>query len=187
MNGRSYTAYEWRQAFDNFAHALTVITEDHRMVHDGFFFTATRRVAILADEAELNVLLSVPANTYPHLQSSSIRADEGGFTVRLFEDTITSDDGGTIVPVNRNRNSALTLATVLTHTPTIISNGWGLENVFVPSSGAAIGAMSAIRDDRVEWILKPSTKYLFQITNDSGGARDVQVIFGIYEIGEHVD
>ena len=35
-----------------------------------------------------------------------------------------------------------------------------------------------------EWILAPSTKYLFRITNNSGGILDLSYEFVWYEIGE---
>jgi hypothetical protein len=178
---RTNTAFdEEMRKFDKYAHAVTIITENHRLIHDGMFFTAFHRNAAVAAAGTLDVLFSVPANTYPHFQLLEITLDGGTVTYDMYEDTVTSADGTALVGYNRNRNSIIVPDMTLFHTPTVTDAGTILDSLNFPSAGNKV----AIFDETThgEWVLKPSTKYLLRFTNGSVGDRDISVRMAGYEL-----
>lgn len=172
------------RAMDAFAHALTTIDEPHRMVHDGFSFHATSRVVSLANAASHNILLAVPAGSFPHLRAMLVSLSDSPVDIESFEGTTTSADGTVITPFNRNRNSTNTPGVVLTHTPTISADGTQIHDRFVPDAGGQgsndVGVVTPNLGE--EWILAPSTKYLIRVTNNSGGAITISYEVLWYEI-----
>lgn len=172
---------EERYKFDRYAHAATMIAETHRMVHDGMFFHFDRRVAGIVNGASSDILLAVPAGVFPHLNTTLITTDTGGVDVKFYEGTTTSADGTAVSTFNRNRNSTNTPSTVITHTPTVTGVGTLIHDALIPAPAKDAGLISAAVNE--EWVLKPSTKYLLRVTNNSGG--NVEVVFDVawYEIG----
>jgi hypothetical protein len=64
-NFRANITRERLWAYDPYAHALTTISEEHRLIHDGMGYTVTRKHAAVANEGVSDILLAVPAVTYP--------------------------------------------------------------------------------------------------------------------------
>lgn len=171
--------------FDKFTHAVTIIQEQHRHSHDGFMYHASGKVAALGNGADQDFLLAVPALTFPHLQRFSISVEAGDVDILLYEGTTTSDDGTPDGELNVNRNSANTPGSVLSLTPTVTGVGTLLHTSWIPPTGAGVGSSAGVLDVTLgeEWVLKPSTKYLFRVTNNSGGSIDLRYEFVWYEIG----
>jgi hypothetical protein len=176
---------EIEKAMDSYVHAHTMIGEVHRMVHDGFAYHATGRVAALANAASLEVLFSVPADTFPHLNAALITMSDSPCDMEAFEGTTTSADGTAVTVFNRNRNSTNTAAMTMFTGPTITADGTQIHDRYIPDQGGVgtnnAGAVSPGLGE--EWVLKPSTKYLLRFTNNSGGAITVAFEFLWYEIG----
>lgn len=182
-NFRVNTSYdEEMRKFDPYAHAVTVIEENHRMIHDGFMFSASAQDVAVANGAKFYMLLQVPAGVFPHLQIFEIAADGGPLTYDLHEGTTFSAAGTAITAYNRNRNSSNTLQTTLTYDPTVTIEGTAIDEHYVPTAGT--GKTGVI--DTTQWgefVLAQNTNYLIGVHNDSGQARNIQMLIGLYEIG----
>lgn len=179
---------EERRKFDSYAHALTIIQEQHRMSHDGFMFHSSGKVSGLANGATQDFLLAVPALTWPHLQRFALTVESGDVDILLYEGTTTSADGSAANIRNVNRNSSNTADTVLTLGPTVTTPGTLIHTDWIPPTGAGVGSAIGALDIQLgeEWLLSPSTKFLFRATNNSGGAIDLRYEFVWYEIGYNV-
>jgi len=158
--------------FDGYTHAVTTITSDHRQVHDGMVFHITNRVASLANAGEHDILVDVPAFTYPHIRAAIFSLSDSPCDIEAYEGTTTSADGSALTALNRNRNSTKTSSTTFYTGPTITGAGTQIHDRYVPDAGGQgsnqIGVITPTFGE--EWILKPSTKYLLRLTNNSGGA-----------------
>jgi hypothetical protein len=166
--------------FDPYAHAVTVIAEPHRHVHDGFFHHATGRVAALANLADFEILLAVPAGVFPHFRADLFTLGDTPGDLNFYEGTTATDDGTVVPNFNRNRNSSRAAGMVITHTPTLTLDGTLLHTRLVPDVGGPGGNVGgAVSPDLgEEWILKPETNYLIRLTNNSGA--DIVVTYEIY-------
>lgn len=169
--------------FDPLSRAVTTIEHEHRLSHIGLIWHSSDR-ATVANAASLDLLLTVPAFTYPHFRKAIFNLGDGPCDIKMYEG-VTTSAAGTASPVfNRNRNSANTPNTVLTTGPTVTDLGTLIHDRFVGDPGGMganqVGSLSAGLGE--EWVLTPSTKYLVRITNNSGG--DITVNYEImwYEI-----
>lgn len=174
--------YEEAMKFDDIIHGVTVISSNHRHVHDGSFFHATYRHASLANLATLDILGVAPAGCYPHMQGMYVSLGNAPCDIKNYKDATTSADGTTISSFNRNLNSSSTAEYLFYHTPTVTDVGTLIHDRYVPSPNKDKDAGIITPDLGEEWLLKPSTKYLTRITNNSGGA--IQLTFEVlwYEV-----
>jgi len=171
-NFRKNPGDEEQYKFDPIVHAVTVNSHAERLVHDGMLFHASGKVTGMVDTNVDDFLISVPAGVTPHILSFSISTGRGDIDIVAYEGTTTSADGTEITEVfNTNRNSANVPGTALYSAPTISAVGTLIHTGWMPptstgtgqSGGGIVGA-----DQGEEWLLQPSTKYLFRITNNSG-------------------
>jgi hypothetical protein len=174
------------KAYDPFAHALTVIQEQHRMNHDGFMFHASGKVTGMVDTNVDDYLITTPAATFPHFQRVRLDLGGGDFDIQTYEAPTTSAAGTVIPSTNTNRNSSNTADTVITSGPTVSVVGTLVHTTWAPPVGTGIGqsanGISNISNGE-EWILAPSTEYLIRLTNNSGATIDYRYEFLFYEIG----
>jgi hypothetical protein len=183
---RNHQNNEEQRKFDRFAHAVTVISEPHRMGHDGFMFHVSGPAVSVVDTAILDHLLIVPAFTYPHLNRIRATVGKGDCTVQLYESTTVSDNGDLVTPRNTNRNSSNTPSTLLLSDPTVTGVGDLLHTTWIPPTATGVGQTAdgvSNAEFGEEWVLKPSTNYLIRITNNSGVTIDVDLELLWYEIG----
>ena len=179
-NFRRSPGDEEQRKFDPYSHSVTVIDENHRMIHDGFWYELFQEDLALANGASVEVLLSVPAGTFPHFQELELDTDGGPVRVFLYEGTTTSADGSELTWINKNRNSSNSPSTQVFVSPTITDDGTLLKRKAAPNSGP----LTVFNQSQGgEWVLQPSTKYLIRITNASGAAREVNITIAMYEIG----
>ncbi len=175
-----------RQLIDQFAWALTVIDSEHRLIHDGMLFTANYRFDNLANGGNLDILLQVPAGSFPHLRAWSYSLEDGPCEFNLYENPTFSAAGTAITLQNNNRNSSNTSDVTATHTPTITSPGDAiLEGQYIPDPGGGFlsGSPGAQAQDlSEEWVLKQNEDYLLRLTNNSGVVIDGSIYFVLYEI-----
>jgi hypothetical protein len=73
---------------------------------------------------------------------------------------------------------------VATHTPTISDLGTQIDYALMPTLSAVGSNVGGVTGPDIgeEWVLKPSTKYLLRLTNNSGGAVDVGFHLFWYEL-----
>jgi hypothetical protein len=185
-NFRKSPGDEEQRKFDPFVHAITVISEPHRLGHDGFVYHASGKVTGMVDANVDEFLLAVPAATFPHIQRVRFSFGGGDVDIETYEGATTSDDGVALSELNTNRNSSNTPSTVLTFGPTVTDDGTLIHTAWAPPTAAGIGLSSEGSgnvDAGEEWILAPSTKYLVRLTNNSGATIDYRWEFFWYEIG----
>jgi hypothetical protein len=171
--------------FDQFAHATTVIQELHRLTHDGFVYHSSGKVTGMIDSNVDDFLVVVPAVTFPHFQRLQITAGRGDIDILVYEGATASDDGTPVSTFNVNRNSTNTPDTVLNSAPTISDVGTLIHTQWIQPTATGVGQSPAGitgETNGEEWVLKPSTKYLIRITNNSGATIAYRYEFLWYEI-----
>lgn len=172
-------------AFDAFHRALTTIDSEHRLIHDGMYFSFNASFSALAASGTFDLVFEVPAGTFPHLRSWNYSLSDGPCRLDLWEGVTASEDGTVITPTNNNRNSSNTAGTVVRQDPTISANGESLlEDVYVPDPGGGFFTSpgTAAADLSEEWVLRPSTKYALRLTNNAGGPLTGSVYVVFYEL-----
>ena len=169
--------------FDNNSRSVAVIDSEHRLTHLGMVFHASDRASV-ANLASLDILINVPAFTYPHLRKAVFNVADSPCDILLYEGVTTSVDGTAVPVFNRNRNSANTSVSIFTTGPTVTDLGTLIHDRYVGDQGGQgsnqIGATSAGLGE--EWVGQPSTKYLIRVTNNSGGTIVVNYELMWYEI-----
>jgi hypothetical protein len=184
-NFREHYADEQHRLLDQFSHSLTVIQEPHRLSHDGMVFHASGKVVGLANGADAEFAMIVPAGSFPHVQRVRLDTERGDIDLTMYEGSTFSNDGTPITAHNVNRNSSNTALVIPHASPTITDDGTLFHTHWVPATASGVGASSGVMDINAfgeEWILQSNTKYLFRITNNSGGAIDYRYEFVWYEI-----
>jgi len=164
---------------DEFSGAVGIIDQEHLKIHAGKLFTVAARFS-LANGATKEFLGVVPASgTFPHFRKFVIAGGNTPFDVDFFEGTVTSDDGTTITGYNNNRNSTNTHGLSLYADPTVTTDGTNLEPITAFSTAKDSGGIGSETSN--EWIMKLDTKYLFRITNNSGGTENFTANMFWYE------
>jgi hypothetical protein len=187
MAFKKNVADEERRKFDEFAHAVTVIDEFHRMAHDGFVFHSSGKVTGMLDTEVDDFLVVTAAGNFPHFQRLRFSFGRGDIDVEVYEATTVSDNGTEITAIfNTNRNSANTAAMKLYTGPTVTGVGTLIHTTWLVPTTAGIGQSPAGlvgETNGEEWILAPSKNYLIRITNNSGATVDYAYEALWYEIG----
>jgi len=173
MGYRTSVDDERRRSYDPYAHAVTVIEEEHRLVHDGAGFQGDVVQTGLANGATGNILVVTGASPV-HVRACDIAVGDAPCTVNMYEDTTTSADG-TAVPtlINCNRIAAATAPlAAMYYAATVTDNGTHIATTYIPAPPApgTNAAGTILSSFGEEIVLKPNSKYLLTLTNNSGGA-----------------
>jgi hypothetical protein len=107
----------------------------------------------------------------------------------IYEDATASNNGTDVASFNANRQSTKTTTASIYHTPTITGTGTTLIlNYYITGGsvgggggGSSVGGTSADFARVTEFVLKASSKYLFRVTNTSGGTVAGSMQLGWYE------
>lgn len=150
------------------SNAIGTIRQEHFQVHQGNYYTASHSATI--DDSGganpiLDILMSNPANNYPHFRGFHVQSDGGPFDVDFYEGPTVTANGTAMQINNNNRNSSNTATMSIYYGSTISVVGTALEGVIVPGARGVVG-----NDVTEEWDLAPSTDYLLRITNNTSGA-----------------
>ena len=172
-NWRTFPGYlpNWLvRVMDAVVHAITVETVLHRLTHDGMVFSSTGKNTGLANAGVADFLF-VTGDLPVHLNKATLFPGDGDVDFVAYENTVTSNDGGAVPVLNVNRDSSNLPKVKLYGAPAVTSVGDLIHTTWaVPtaSSGAnQQGVMNVSQGE--EWVMSPNTKYLFRITNNSGG------------------
>jgi len=170
---------------DPYADAFTVISEEHRMIHDGYMFNLSGKATGIANGGTYDLLFVCGSGVFLHVINMEYTIDDAPALIELYEGTTYSAAGTSIDWVNHSRVSANTADTVATHTPTVTSPGTLVAERYIPDPGGSAGHTSGsiVQGGDYEWILGNGDDYLWRFTNNSGGAIDIGFHFNAYEIG----
>jgi hypothetical protein len=162
-----------KEKFDPISRGATSISALHRMTHEGFVYHTSGKLTGILDDGVTDILLVVPAYSYPHFQRFRISAGAGDIDMIAYEDTLASADGTPLTVFNTNRNSSNAPNLVVNIAPTVTDVGTAIATTWLVPTVAGVGQQGTAgivgESDGEEWILQPSTKYLIRITNSSGG------------------
>lgn len=186
---RQAMSKEIRKVFDDYAYAITTISEPHRMIHDGFFFSMSGIETALANLGTFDILFRAPAGQMGHVTLLEFTVQNAPITVTMYEGTTTSADGTPTNARNHNRvNGNDTPGIATTTQPTVTGLGTLLDERYVPDIGGPPGVSHGllVAGADAEWVLGSpdvETTYLWRLTNNSGGAIDLGYHFNGYQLG----
>jgi len=180
MGYRTSVDDERRRSYDPYAHAFTVIEEEHRLVHDGAAFQGDVIQTGLASAGVGNILVVTGAKA-AHVRACDVALGNLPCQVDMYEGTTTSADG-TAVPtlINCNRVSTDSPLAAMYYAATVTDNGTKIATTLVPTSAKDAGTIQSSFGEEI--ILKPNTKYLLTVTNNSGGPIDWGFKCFFYEV-----
>jgi len=177
---------EERYKFDPIAHAVTVIQEQHRLLHDGFMFQTSGKQTGWLDTTSEEFLIRCPAACFPHVQTMLLNFGKGDIDFLAFEGPTVTDPGTALTAQNPNRASSNTPDLLLYATPTTSADGTQIFTLWTPPTATGVGqSANGVRGigQGSEWVLAPSTDYLVRLTNNSGATIDWSYEFAWYEVG----
>lgn len=175
--------------FDPYAHAVTHIGENHRMIHDGFYFDVSGFVAGIANGGNLDILIKCPAASPVHLTLAGLAVEDTPWNIYLYEGTTVSADGSQVTLRNHNRyggSDDTFFATTVYTGPTITGVGTQIHTDYIPPSGSGANSGQLIPVLDTEWVLGDpdnAVNYLIRATNNSGLISDIGFHLNGYEIG----
>jgi hypothetical protein len=164
------------------ASGRSISDDAHTRIHAGRLFDVDAHNIALANNGSLDIVITTGAYlTHVAVQPAS----EGTFEILVYEGPTFT--GGTLIPaVNHKRTSTQILNAVVKSAPSVSAVGIELAREMSPggSGGQAVGARGSRAS---EWILAPSTSYLFRLTNVSGQTRRAAIEIEAYETGSIPD
>lgn len=180
--------------FDPHAHALTTISEMHRLIHDGMFYDVSGIVASLASGASLDICMRFDAGVVGHMTQMEYSVEDAPCDIFFYEDCVYTPATGT--PVNmRNHNRVAGTGTPgdnpsgmeMVESPTVTDVGTLIHSRYVPSAGGVGGLASGsmVAGENAEWIVgnpTQATHYLWRVTNNSGVAIKLSYHFNGYAL-----
>lgn len=162
-----------------YAGANRPVVNAHTQIHHGGMFTADHVVTSLANNGVINLVMTTPADDWPHITINAAIGGDG--LLQIYEGTVFT--GGTpVTSVNHKFYSANIAGETIVHTPTITNDGTNKIDHYIPGGTGerAVGGVGG-RDEEI--ILKPSTSYLFRLTNVSGLSRRAAIDLMWYQAG----
>lgn len=138
----------------------------------GRSFHAQALSTALADNADLDILLVVPADGSMQVGFGFALGGDG--TAEFFEDTIVSANGTALTAVNRNRNSSNVATMLVFEGPTVTGDGVLLSASIVPGGEGKKDSIGS-GGGQADVILKRGANYLFRLTNLSGAVQIASV------------
>ena len=163
--------------------ALKTMDNDHAYIHQGKYFTAITKNTLQA-AAVLKIQFKTPlvAAGYVHYRPALIVSSKDSLTVKFYEAAEGLAGGVAVTPVNRNRNSTEVSGVTLKVGVTTTGNGTQISEAYIPGATGVGGTSSGnMLSASNEWVLKPNTEYLIELTNASAAANDVLAELQWYE------
>lgn len=156
---------------------IEVIAFEHGQVHRGRMWHLSYRIESLANNASLDIVLSVGAQRAHTVIQAHGGADAWSI---LYEGPTLSAAGTALTIHNMKRGTAGIPALAATHTPTVTTTGIELDAVLLPG-GSGSGSQGAGVRREVEWVLAANTVYLLRHTNIGGNSQPASVAVEFYE------
>lgn len=152
---------------------VTTIGPEHAVIHDGTHFTLTYNKLVNSAASVSSVYFTTPSAgsaQYTHFVCG-VETDKAA--TWTFSEDASASVGSALTVYNNNRNSTKASLLTLFGTPTITTVGTVLETHIIGTSGNPNSQTGGGVEARNEWLLKPSTNYLIQITTVSASTNTV--------------
>ncbi|MFA5999487.1 MAG: hypothetical protein WC783_00700 [Candidatus Paceibacterota bacterium] len=134
-----------------------------------FYYKTTFELTDAASKKEyLLVAPALPVRIYSRILLYAGDA----FTMDLYEDTTTSNDGTSVTFFNVNRVSAETQTMLSYHTPTLTGDGTLLWTTKTAANKSITGVSSKLN---YEILLKSGSKYMWRVTKNGAGTSFVDL------------
>lgn len=153
------------------------IDREHDETHKGNSFRVCNRADVL-DDGNIDLVLETGSKKCHLIFGANVEANAD---IDFMEGVVVTAATGTELPVrNKNRSSSKLSTAIALLAPTITDLGTLIQPLFVPGGSGGIPNGGA-GQERLEWILKPNTKYLFRLTNISGQTKRFNEYLEWYE------
>jgi len=160
---------------DASTNSLQTVDYAHHEIHAGSHFF-TGNYTTLSNAQVYDILFVTPAGlTAPHMIFEIATQAEAMF--QYYEGVTTSADGTALDMYDRNRVTDNTPTTTFYHTPTVTAVGTLIGQGVFGSGNKGGGTLR----DSSEFVLKPSTKYMIRVTNNTSIANWYDWFFDWYE------
>lgn len=154
-----------QQAIERFTGGIKSISTDHAYIHNGQAFSFSAATTSIAAGGVYDFNITTPATGYVHWRPTTFGTSANITILELFEGATRSATGGTITPVNRNRNNATASAVTVNYAVTTTATGTLLRSVTAGAGGVTARAGGSASGESEEFVLKPGTNYLLRLTN----------------------
>lgn len=167
----------------NYAGDIRPAVDAHTRIHRGEMFRAGIIVASVANDASIDVVLTTPADDWPHIVF--LPALDGSADAHIYE-APTFTGGTPLTVINHKRYSVRTWGGAVVHTPTVTDAGTQILGCHIPG-GTGPQSSGSGGDFQGEFPLKPATSYLFRLTNRAGQSKRGSVCLSWYTAPEIPD
>jgi hypothetical protein len=163
--------------------AMETIAREHREIHEGEMYSATKQLSAIAAAASAFLEIRTPTDRAIHLKPVFFQTDGPKWNFTITENPTIGTPGTNPVPTfNRNRNNSTPAKTTIFDNPATISAGTVIDQDYVGGGTAIGGTQSATDDPNIgEFILLPNAKYILKATNNGTGASSAVVKLSWYE------
>ena len=173
---------------DPLVKSLVTTETFHHLGHEGKVFIHTDRHAGIADGANLDILIRIPAGNadrQAHMRFNYIgKANTGSLDIdiELYKDVIVSADGSPELIASTNDAVVKTTGVLMFSTPTVTDIGtFKAGTLMVGEKKSASSKEQSVP----EWILAPNgtsaRDYIMRATNNSGGTADIVTALFFYD------
>lgn len=163
-----------------FTGGLKVITTDHAKIHAGEGFSASAIFAAVLSAAVVNYCFKTPtvaSGKLVHFKYREVQATANKIRVDFLEAPSAAPiNGTTLAPINRNRAGVVSASQMQAFKTAMDINTAGAVTLH---SSQFVGGQP--RDTDIEFVLKPDTWYIVQITNGTGATADISFFDFWYE------
>lgn len=149
---------------DSVSDTLNTIAIEHANIHQGILFSVLHKMSI-ATGTTAYIQIKTGSKTV-HFKPTNLATDADKFAIEFLENPTLTDGTIPITVVNRNRTSDNLPETVFYSDPTNVSEGIRIDEFYIGGSVGRKATGGDIIAGVNEFILKPNTNYVFQITNE---------------------
>jgi hypothetical protein len=164
---------------DGTDNTLSTNSAEHKRTHLGMAYRANNLYSILnAGTAYLQFKTGAKTT---HLKQLGIVVDLNTIVVSPIEAPVITNGTTVVTPYNANRTSSNTSVATLFSNPSGISAGTTIDADLIPAATGGNREPGIMSPADVEWMLKPNTNYVIQMTNQGSTTSQVSMKLLWYE------
>jgi len=156
---------------------IITLSNSHFKIHQGDYYSSGYYATGITAGSSIQLIMNVSSTHQAH---TSIKVKHGiDATLQVYEG-VTYTGGTTVTPQNNNRASTNTSTMTFVHTPTTPSGTMIWQEYFPGGSGPTSPGATGTSGEQT--VLKPSTTYMFELTNTGSVTDELQIILAYYEV-----